>query len=275
PLRHPEASRNWSNVCARLSETLSSLQTCCESGDADIMLIANTAAQLPPLPPAVTVIRVSDPAPPVSIFRGESDDQARRAAVWRDKGRKLAAGAIAARARGSRYVMPVDADDLVSREIPAFVKAHAGSPGWYVTQGWLLPIGSRVGVILEDFLNWCGTYVIVRLDLLPLGDSVDGSDQAMISSWLGHHRDLLPALARQGHILQPLPFPAAVYRIGHGDNNFQRHSLVSEVFGWPKLKKNPRQYLRRLLKIRLFSARQEAIFTGTSGQPTGATVAGR
>lgn len=262
PLRHPASSKNWHNVTSRLSETLASIDNACREGNARGILIANSEAELPPLPATVELIRVSMPPPAVSVFRGEGDDDERRRAVWLDKGLKVATGAIQAKAAGSNYVMSVDADDLVSARIPGFVARHSGAPGWYVRTGWLLPVDARIGALLPDFHNWCGTYAIVRTDLLPLGSSAESTDPEVIRLWLGHHRELMPALARQGSPLIPLPFPGAVYRIGHGEGNFQRQGLVSELFGWRRWRENPRAFLRQMMRLRPFTTAQAREFAG-------------
>lgn len=263
PLRHPASSKNWQNVVARLTETLTSAANACREGNARCILVANEEATLPPLPSAVDLLRVAIPPPAVSVFRGEADDNERRRAVWLDKGLKVAAGAIRARAAGSRYVMSVDADDLVSNRIPSFVAQHAGEPGWYVRTGWLLPVGGRIGALLPDFHNWCGTYAIVRTDLLPLADRLETMDPETVRLWFGHHRELIPALASHESPLAPLPFPGAIYRIGHGDGNFQRQSLASELFGWRRWRENPRAFVRQLTRLRWFGPGCTREFVGT------------
>lgn len=265
PLRHPDSSKNWPNVCARLSETLASVASACATGSAQALLIANEGSELPELPPAVRLISVKFPPPSVSVFRGDGDDHERRRAVWLDKGLKIATGAIAARAAGSDYVMAVDADDLVSNRISDFVVRHKGAPGWFVEKGWLLPVNSSLGAILYGFHNWCGTYAIVRTDLLPLEETPDRMDPELVRNLLGHHRDLIPMLASANTPLAPLPFPGAVYRIGHGEGNFQRSSLRTELFGWRRLWRNPKAFVRQALRVRPFLRAQSAEFRGESG----------
>lgn len=262
PLRHPASAKNWSNVTARLRETLTSLEACCSQGLCRGVLVANKEALLPDVPKCIDIVRVTMPPPPISVFRGEGNDEERRRAVWLDKGTKIATGALHAREFGATYIMPVDADDLVSKRLPEIVVANPGAPGWYVEKGWLLPVGSKIGLILDDFHNWCGTYVIVRIDLLPLGPTVEEMNPEVIRLWFGHHRELIPLLKAQGHQLLPLPFPAAVYRIGHGEGNFQRCSLTTEVFSLRHLREQPIRYIKRLRKLRPFLRREEAVFLG-------------
>ncbi|CAM3910713.1 hypothetical protein H7J08_02195 [Mycobacterium frederiksbergense] len=54
--------------------------------------------------------------------------------MW-DKGTKVGIGLIAAREFGPEYVMQVDADDFVHRDLVSFVNSHHGHPGWVLKRG--------------------------------------------------------------------------------------------------------------------------------------------
>jgi hypothetical protein len=265
PLRHPASSRNWAIVVERLTETLRSVHACAAGGKAFTVLVVNREAEIPALPETVTVVRVGYPPPPVSVFYGEVEDSVRKEALHTDKGLKVAAGMIRARDLGARYVMAVDADDVVSSRLPDFVAARAGEPGWYVTRGWLLPVGSRVGLLLKDFDQWCGTCMITRIDLLRLGSDPEEMDPAIIRRWFGHHRDLVPDLRAQGYEIRPVPFPAAIYRIGHTESNYGRGSLIKEVFAPRKILRSPGRVLRRVLRLHWLGEHRLAEFHGGAG----------
>ena len=262
PLRHPDASKNWANVIARLRETMASLNAACiHGGKAFGVLVANKEAELPPLPESIHVLRVDQPPPAVSVYRGESSFAERREAVWADKGGKLAAGAIFARDQGAQYIMIVDADDLVHREIPSLVDSMGG-PGWYINRGILLPVGSRTGAVLKDFHNWCGSSVIVNVDLLGLQQTPEAMDQNVVKRWLGHHRVMIPELKKAGHELRPIPFLGAIYRTGHGDGSYQRKGLRQELFTFSHFRRSPAKFLGRLLGLRRFTLEDQVVFLG-------------
>lgn len=261
PLRHPASSRCWKLVIERLNETLRSVQACAAGGRAITVLVVNREAELPVVPGSVTVLRVDYPPPAISVFYGEVDDSLRKKALHTDKGLKIAAGMIRARDLGACYVMPVDADDVVSTRLPEFVAAGDGAPGWHVTQGWLLPVGARLGLLLTDFDQWCGTCMITRIDLLNLKDDPEQMDPALVRSWFGHHRDLVPDLRGRGHDIRPVPFPAAIYRIGHSESNYGRGSLIKEVFTPSKIRRNPARALGRVRRLHWLGSRQLAEFT--------------
>ncbi len=262
PLRHPDSSRNWALVIRRLQETLRSVEACAASRQAFTVLVVNREAVVPAVPDSVTVLRVDYPPPQISIFFGEVEDTLRKKVLHLDKGLKVAAGTIRARAMGARHVMPVDADDVISTRLPAFVATHQGAPGWHITKGWLLPVGGRVGFLLTDFDQWCGTCMITRIDLLNLRDDPDQMDPDLIRRWFGHHRDLVPALRDRGHDIRPVPFPAAIYRTGHSESNYGRGSLLREVFAFDKLQGGPRRILGKIRRLRWLGSRYLAEFNG-------------
>lgn len=225
------------------------------------VVVANAEANLMGLPDSITILRVHQPPPAVSVFRDESPEDARRDAVWTDKGLKIAAGAIWAKEKGAEYIMIVDADDLVNKDIPDFV-ARTGGPGWFIRAGMILPVGSRLGAVVHDFQNWCGSSVIVRVDLLGLGTTPQSMDPHIVKYWLGHHKVMIPELKAAGRALEPLPFLGAIYRTGHGEGNFQRSGLRKVLLSLSHLRKSPKRYLRRLLNMRIFGKRSRALFLG-------------
>lgn len=250
-------------MVSRLKETAHSIQAACDSVcGVRAIVVANDEVDIGVLPPCFDVMRVKLKAPSVSVFRGETEEVTRASAVRWDKGFKVASGMLEAKKAGSRFVMSVDADDLVASSIAQLPAMFPESNGWFVRQGWLLPVHSHWGVLLDDFQNWCGTYAMIRTDLLPLPDDLGALPPVVVRSLFGHHRDLLPFLAEQSTPLEPMPFRAAVYRIGHPDGNYGRASLTSGVLDPRHLVAQPRDFLRWLSRLRFFGAREKARFFG-------------
>lgn len=261
PLVSPLAAKNWNDVLDRLSETAKSIENI-HRNHKDILaiLVVNEEACLRPLPECFEILRVDLPPPKMSVYRGDSSEHERAEAVKWDKGYKIAHGMIQARRQGSRFLMGVDADDLLSNEIPAIIRRNCAANGWYIDMGWLLPVGSRWGIALRDFHNWCGTHAIVRSDLLPLDDSVDSMDPAIIKGIYGHHRELIPYLSEAGKELSPINFNAAVYRVNHSEGNYVRGGLIEDVFSPKNLISNPKKFFKRLSRLRYFGRKTEKMF---------------
>jgi len=261
PLVSPLAVKDWDKVLDRLNETARSIDNIHRNHENVVaILVVNKEACLRPLPECFEVLRVDLPPPQLSVYRGDCDERVRAEAVKWDKGYKVAHGMIHGKKNGSSFLMSVDADDLLSNEIPNIIQADCAANGWYINMGWLLPLGSRWGVLLPDFHNWCGTHAIVRSDLLPLADSVDSMDPAIIKGIYGHHRELIPYLSGAGNGLKPIDFNAVVYRVNHSEGNYMRRGLLGSVLSPKKLIFEPKSFLLWLFRLRYFGRKIEKTF---------------
>lgn len=263
PLISPKASKNWECVLDRLDETARSIENIAnDCREIRAIVVATQDAVLRPLPDCFDVVRTDLPPPSISVFRGECDENDRREALFWDKGYKTALGMIHAKRRGSTFVMGVDADDLLSKRIVDVVRADSDAFGWYIAKGWILPLNSKWGILVQDFHNWCGTYAIVRTDMLPLLESVEDMHPEIVKSLFGNHRDLIPYLEHQKTPLAPIDFYAAVYRVDNPSGNFGRPNLRSSFFRKEKLFSEPRKFFKRLLSLRYFGGKEQSLFVG-------------
>ena len=145
-----------------------------------------------------------------------------------DRAKRLLAGAAFGAQFSPDFVMNVDCDDLVHRDVAAFVNRHPQSAGWYLDQGYAWRHGSRWALRLRfGFNNVCGTCMIVRPELL---------DAAFSDEPLAYERTPVPGGARWfdhrltvvgGHALRPLPLPGAVYFVATGEN-LRADDVISE-----------------------------------------------
>lgn len=136
-----------------------------------------------------------------------------------DRATRLLAGLEFAAQFTPDHVMNVDCDDLVHRDMAAFVNQMPDKAGWYVDQGYAWRSGSKIAMRLRfGFNNVCGTCLVVRPDLI---------EAAFSDKRLAYERTPVPEGARwfdhrlttlAGHALQPLPFPGAVYYLSTGEN---------------------------------------------------------
>jgi len=142
-LRHPHNSTNYRCVESLLQNTLSSLAQ--QSSDDYVAIVVGNRRPSFPMPERAVFVEVDFPPP--SDVNGPRTGRA--PVIW-DKGTKIAIGLVAARAHRPDYVMAVDADDFVHRDVTAYVHAHGGHDGWVVKRGWgVLACQKRVSAAQE------------------------------------------------------------------------------------------------------------------------------
>jgi hypothetical protein len=129
-----------------------------------------------------------------------------------DQGRRVMFGTNEAKKHGCTYVMSIDADDLISKDLVSFVlKQPTVKSGWYVNKGYVYNEGE---VFLykcnKDFNHINGSVNIVNAMYIPNPDFSSGNIQNfnLFSShaWLKvRMKDFT------GDELLPLPFYAVIY----------------------------------------------------------------
>ncbi|MGE4064265.1 MAG: hypothetical protein AB7E79_12935 [Rhodospirillaceae bacterium] len=237
PVRHHATASNWDAIKSRLDVTLRSLRAQ-DDPRWNAIIIANDGADLPADLSACWIVRVD--LPPNKLDH-TGPQQALWEAIRRDKGRRLLAGLVRGREAGllTGHVMVVDYDDVVSRRLAGFVAQHPNANGWYVDAGYMFS-GRRLAFSCpHEFFELCGTSHIVRADLLGLPEREEDADEAYVCRRLGSHKFIKRDLEAQGTPLAPLPFPGAIYRMGHADTasgssamiryNLRKESLTKPV----------------------------------------------
>lgn len=219
-LRHPDTARDYARNERLLKDTLDSiaLQT---SDDYVVVVVSNVPLSFP-LPERVRSVVVDFP-PPVAPGAPVSYE----GVVW-DKGTKLGIGLIAARDHAPDYVMIIDSDDFVHRDLVAFTVRHAGAPGWYVAQGWRYSGSRNVYRSLRAFNLQCGSSHILPFEAYAVPDdaSVDLDQAGVLDAFgdrlatiIGSHMRVVKWAKRHGYPLVPLRFRAAVHHVDTGENH--------------------------------------------------------
>jgi hypothetical protein len=278
-VRHPRNSADYAGVEQLLADSLRSVLRQ-EHPAFSVWVVGNRRpAQLPD---AVHWVQVDFDAP--SDVRGPITG---RDAVLLDKGTKLAAGLLAASTTCPDHVMLFDADDAVSNRLAALSASDPSADGWRIVEGWRWSSERQAIRRQHEFHRHCGTAFIVRPELYALPDGIDqNSSQARIRDafgdrlfrHIGSHRHLSDDLAEAGHPLRPVGFPAALYRVGTGENHsgvslggFGRpigRSMASE-FGVPRTRMTPAALARSVLPSRRALERVPALNTIVTGTRRG------
>jgi hypothetical protein len=221
-VRHPLNSSSYDRVGA-LDATL---QSVCRQTDPDfrVVVVCNTKPAVTIDDPRIEFVEVGFAAP--SHERTAEIDY--NTGVI-DKGAKLAVGVIVARHHQPDHLMFIDCDDLLHHGVAEFVNQRVGHPGWFAPSGYLHTLGTNfLQPMAEDFHHKCGSSGIVRTDLIPVpaGLSAAASKDEVIEAigadllyrLLGTHGKWEDYLRPSGVTIEPLPFPAAVWMIGTGEN---------------------------------------------------------
>ncbi|MFQ6548751.1 glycosyltransferase family 2 protein [Aestuariibius sp. 2305UL40-4] len=145
-----------------------------------------------------------------------------------DKGRKRRALIRnAARTRkDDGYLFQFDADDLLHPGVVAHIHQDDNGSGYYIDQGYMLEQPGAHFAPLDDapkhiaFNQICGSSNAVRFDFRrhtgskgPLGE-------------MKSHRRIPERMRYFGYEMTPIPFPAALYLVGHGENMIARRGTL-------------------------------------------------
>lgn len=200
PLKSARSSRSWSCTTKLVTRTLASAcnQDC---PDFRVILVCTDALKLPFHDPRIEILPVELPEPDSSLD-----------AHRQDKGQKVLRGLLKAVDSQATHVMVLDADDCVSRRLAGHIAANPAANGWYLRRGYFHQEGRKtVHLARWRFHQWCGSSHILRPELLDLPDRP-------IADWYLTHGPIVRTMEERDRPLLPLPFPGAVYNVGHGEN---------------------------------------------------------
>lgn len=239
PLRSKESSSNWERVCQLFNRSIRSV--CAQTSDAfKVIVVCHEKSLGAFVHPNLEYVFVDFPLP--HNWKEKKADQHR----------KLMAGLLHFRNLSSQYsqkghVLLMDADDCVSKNLAKFVESNPHENGWFISQGyvykdgdWYL-FGNR-----QTFYQWCGTANILRWDAFNYLDSVDDSN-ADYSHYHLPHPEVPKIMSSRGMPLQPLPFPGAVYIIGHDDNLHLERGTYSNAQAPTKLIQDYGSFLKKII----------------------------
>jgi hypothetical protein len=249
PVRHQDNSKDWPALVGRLLQTAQSIATQTHPSWRGLV-VANVGAQIPELPNGFEVVRVTYPPNQLHDL-GAGDREAMYDAFRWDKGRRVLAGMIAAGPSG--YFMIVDDDDFVSRDITAHAASNYGANGWTIENGYIWSEGGRLAFLHSQFASFCGTSHVIRSDLYTVPASVADADEEYVKTMLGSHVRIEAILAAQGAPLQPLPFPGAIYRVGHAGAHSKSRGMVRNFVVNKKTLRSPPLLLNNLSRLRFVS----------------------
>lgn len=122
----------------------------------------------------------------------------------------------------SEFMMIVDADDLIHRDVTRYALEHKSPGGHTVTSGYSWTVGQSHFRELGSFHRICGSCNAVRLqqwekDLYQKTGNIDCWDRSTYWLYAGH-ANFYKKLRQAGRGTSKFPFRAAVYVVGTGSN---------------------------------------------------------
>lgn len=259
PVKHPENTANWKSLKLLLQDTIKSIQQ--QDHPAwKAVIVANEGSDIPDLPPRFEVKRVDFSPNPLYTKNIQLSQEEHYQAIRLDKGRRILAGLLHAGKMG--YVMIVDADDLVSRQLTSFVSNHWGENGWYLRDGYIWDDKGKFFLYkFTDFSRLCGTSHIIRADLYNIPLNFGAASDDYIRRVLGSHIFLHADLDKSGTPLAALPFIGAIYRIGNSEA-YTQSQTIRKTFFHKGLLSRPRELFRRIMHLRIKSTKIKHEFFG-------------
>ncbi len=214
PLMPKANAGDWGQVCRVFQQTIRSLEA--QSNQKFKVLLA--AQDIPEFFPEIDLDIVHIHTP----WKVEDD----KSHKLRDKRWKKNALLRQVRQAGGGYVMMLDADDLVSRNVVDYALSERDPNGYIIESGYAYDwkadlIAPIPGVWGKSFDSVCGSCSIIyfsKEDLPPPTSQDSSEDGQYLAASLKQHAHWKHVMAEAGRPLRPIPFPAAVYVLNH-DNN--------------------------------------------------------
>ena len=258
PVRHPANSADWARLKANLTQTVRSIAAQTHS-DWRGIIIANEGSDLPELPERFSVEWVRFPPNELHDLGSGSREQILDA-FRLDKGRRVLMGML--RARDSRFFMIVDDDDFVSSRITQYAADHPQANGWIIDMGYVWNDGGSILYRHPALNHVCGSSLIIRSDLYRLPESFEAATPEYIKEMLGSHRRIGALLAERGTPLASLPFPGAIYRVGHSGSHSQTPPILRKYVLNRQTLRRPHQIVTNLARLRLVDGAAKREFFG-------------
>lgn len=206
------ATADWGRAEELLSHTL---QSVLQQSDPrfDVVVCGHEKPDIPELEDPRVTFLVSDAAPPTDPSRYRRDKMRKR---------RIIGGRL--RELGGGYFFPLDADDLVSRELVAYVLRDDNRRGYLIDRGYALDfLNGRAapipGAWSTSFDRVCGSSAAIYFDEEDLPRSGKQADSAVRYFDLFDSHAYWPIVAEElGRPFDRVPFPAAVYVVNHSQN---------------------------------------------------------
>jgi hypothetical protein len=209
-LKSKQVSNDWDKVRLLFEATLASAYRQIDP-DFRIIVVCHERPELEGrFDSRVEFIQVDFPPPDIGSYVDRNLDKHRKYHVAKQRVLELRPD----------FVMILDADDLVSRRLTAFVNKRKGENGWVIQKGYRWHEGSKWLRLVSNHNQVCASSHILNFELVTFPAGPGDNSESVFRGLTGHnHREIDHAMKGRGRPLGRLPFPGAIYLVGHGEGN--------------------------------------------------------
>lgn len=224
PLYGRNQAKDWAMVCRNLATTLSSLIQQSDPNWQAFVCSQNLPEGFP-----------DDPRIHYIPFEGE---YARQAALKdgfdNALKKKCVFDHMDQHCRASGYLFQLDADDILHPSLVEYIRSDNNGTGYIIDRGYMCHAETyEMGFLqpwslrhfrAKPFYKHCGSCAALRLDM---SKGVEGNEHI---GKRGAHKSLPETMRSFGLPLSPIPFHAALYMVGHGENMRERRGKIQMKF---------------------------------------------
>lgn len=208
PLRSKKSSLDWNKVAYDFNLTIKSILNQMDTNFK--VIVACTDVPDYPVDERIEIVEVP------TIYRGIEDSM-------RDKRNKKLAMCARVRELGGGFIMPVDADDLVSNRISDLVNRGESESGYVANTGYEYDERTKRIRIAPRFYNLCGTSAVIKCTVDELPENMEDEREFPI---LAGHTRWKSLFDDKGIPLKPFPFKPVIYKYNTGENDSVRRNNI-------------------------------------------------
>jgi hypothetical protein len=204
-LRSKQVARDWGYTCSLLSRTLISIQNQTDQ-DFKVILICHEIPDIPRDQSNLIYYQVDFP-PPSKEYTEMLLDRDIKEIVGRQIARKL----------NANYIMVIDADDCLHKQVVEFLngkKSNSGIvDGYFIDEGYIYFERTEKILSRRGFHHFCGSTVALRPELY---DTPESSDYRTLLRFYNEglffsHGSLVQYWQSRGKLIKPFPFKGCIY----------------------------------------------------------------
>jgi len=250
-------SPNWNATCQHLEQTLQSIRRSCLSSD-EVWIAANNCDD-----PRLLHLAQRFKAKLVEATFERPDVKRRVGGLDKERKRRLIGATLRKRAEPF-YVMFLDADDLIHKDLSPYIHSNDNQRGYLIDKGYTVDLARHRISCQSEFDQRCGSCYVGYFQPEDLPNHAD--DLANLFAAFTRHADFEGIAITAGRPPQTVPFPAVAYLTQHKSSltyakrhrhlNSHTHDWLIKALQrlinglqWPR-----HQALRRKLEDRLHDA---------------------